>query len=61
MTTNEIIAILLGVLGFIGALSVKQLMSIAKSVNEIKVEIKGLSTSHDDLKERVTKIEEKVY
>ena len=61
MTTNEIIAILLAIIGFMAALSVKQLISIAKSVNDIKVEIGKLATSHDDLKERVVKIEDKVY
>lgn len=60
MSQSDIITILLAILGFVGALSVKQLMSIAKSVNEIKIEIRGLSTKHDGLEKRVEHLEDKM-
>lgn len=57
-------SILLAIVGFIGALAVKQLMNIAKSVNEIKVEIGMIVTKqaqldkeNDEIKERVTRLE----
>ena len=59
MGQTEFINILLSVLGFIGILAVTQLVSIAKSLGEIKVELKGLSTEHANLKERVCKLEDK--
>ena len=51
---------LLGILGFIGALAVKALMSLAKDVNEIKVSIKEIATKHEDLEARVERIETKL-
>lgn len=51
---------LLGVLGFIGALAVKSLMSLATDVNEIKVSIREVATKHEDLEDRVTKLENKI-
>ena len=58
MGTNEIIALLLAILGFIGALSVHALMSIAKSVNEIKSDMRVAVVKHDALENRVTKLED---
>jgi F0F1-type ATP synthase membrane subunit b/b' len=51
---------LLGILGFIGALAVKALMSLAKDVNEIKVSIREVATKHEDLEQRVERIENKL-
>ena len=53
--------ILLAILGFIGALAVKQLVKLADSVNEIKINIREVAIKHDDLKERVEKLEEKTF
>lgn len=55
--TPDFNTILLGILGFVGAMSVKQLMSIAKAVNEIKTDFKVLATKHDDLERRVENLE----
>lgn len=63
MTATEIkfllwgVGILLGVLGFIGALAVKQLMKMAQDLNEIKTIIKVVETKHDALEQRVDKLE----
>jgi hypothetical protein len=58
---NEIfVNILLSILGFIGVMSVKQLMSIAKSIHEIKNEFSVMSTKHDYLENRVKDIEIKI-
>jgi len=51
---------ILGILGFIGALAVKALMSLANDVSEIKISIREVATKHEDLEERVTRIENKV-
>lgn len=56
-----LIPILLSVLGFIGALMVKQLMKLSDSVNEIKVTISSIAAKHDDLEKRVDKCEEKLF
>ena len=53
--------ILLAVLGFIGALVVKQLMNLSSSVNDIKVTLERISTQHEDLERRVHKVEKKIY
>ena len=53
MEGTQIITILLGILGFVGALGVNALMSIAKSVNEIKIEIRSIAVKHDALEKRV--------
>jgi len=64
MTPALLISILLSIVGFIGVLMVQQLMKIANAVQQIQVEIKGLSTDHQNLKDdhkelkhRVTKLE----
>lgn len=58
MTEDIFIKILLSMIGFIGVLGVNALMSIAKSVNDIKVNIKEISTKHDALEKRVEKLED---
>jgi anti-anti-sigma regulatory factor len=57
MEGTQIITILLTILGFVGALGVKALMSIAKSVNEIKIEIRLIAVKHDALEKRVEHLE----
>lgn len=51
---------LLAILGFVGALAVNQLMKLSDSVNEIKITIGQIAIKHDDLKERVDKLEGKL-
>jgi len=60
MNNETFVNILLSILGFIGVMSVKQLMSIAKSINEIKNEFSIMSTKHDYLENRVKDIEIKI-
>ena len=57
MSNDTFVNILLSILGFIGVMSVKQLMSIAKSISEIKNEFSIMSTKHDYLENRVKNIE----
>ena len=57
MEGTQIITILLTILGFVGALGVNALMSIAKSVNEIKIEIRSIAVKHDALEKRVEHLE----
>jgi hypothetical protein len=64
MSSSLLISCLLGIVGFIGVLMVKQLMKIADAVQQIQITIGVLSNdhnnlkdSHDDLKERVQKLE----
>ena len=45
--------ILLGILGFIGALAVNALMRMARDVNEIKADLKEYSAKHDGLQRQV--------
>lgn len=49
------------VLGFIGALGVKALMSMGKDLNEIKVAVKEVATKHDETEKRVTRLENHVF
>jgi len=60
MNNETFVNILLSILGFIGVMSVKQLMSIARSINEIKNEFSVMSTKHDYLEDRVKNIEIKI-
>jgi len=60
MSNETFVNILLSILGFIGVMSVKQLMSIAKSINEIKNEFSVMSTKHDYLEDRVKNIETRI-
>ena len=52
-----LLPILLGILGFIGALVVRQLMKLSDSVNEIRVTISAIAAKHDSLEKRVDKLE----
>jgi hypothetical protein len=61
MNNDTFVNILLSILGFIGVMSVKQLMSIAKSISEIKNEFSVMSTKHDYLENRVKNIEIKIF
>lgn len=57
MTATLLIQILLGIVGFIGVLMVHQLMKIATAVQQIQVTIGILSNDHNNLKDRVEKLE----
>jgi hypothetical protein len=48
---------LLGILSFIGALAVKQLMHMATDINEIKITIAKVDTQHIELEKRVHRLE----
>jgi hypothetical protein len=52
---------MVNVLGFIGALGVKALMSMGKDLNEIKVAVKEVATKHDETEKRVTRLENHVF
>lgn len=52
--------ILLGIVGFIGVMSVRQLMQIAKSVTEIREELSVLLTKHEYLEGRISNLETSV-
>ena len=49
------------ILGSIGALGVKALMSMGKDLNEIKVAVKEVATKHDETEKRVTRLENHVF
>lgn len=49
--------ILLSIVGFIGVMSVRQLMQIAKSVTEIREELSVLLTKHEYLEGRIANLE----
>jgi cell division protein FtsB len=53
----DLLNILLSIIGFIGAISVGQLISIAKSLNQIKTSLEVLTTRHDYLENRVKDLE----
>ena len=53
----DILNILLSIIGFIGAISVGQLISIAKSLNQIKTSLEVLTSRHDYLENRVKELE----
>ena len=57
MSQELFVNILLSILGFIGILSVQQLMKIAKAINEIKTDFSVMSTKHDYLEDRVKNME----
>lgn len=68
MTTIMFTNILLSIVGFIGGLSVVQLLKMNASLNEINISIASmilnyehLNEKHDELKERVKKVENKVF
>ena len=53
----DLIHILLSIIGFFLAIAVKQLISISKSLAEIKTALEVLTTKHDYLEERVKTLE----
>lgn len=53
----DLINILLSIIGFFLAIAVKQLISISKSLSEIKTALQVLTTKHDYLEERVKTLE----
>lgn len=53
--------ILLAILAFVGALAVNWLVKINNSLQELKLTIATVSQKHEDLKERVDRLEEKIY
>lgn len=55
------VPIMLGILGFIGALAVKALMKLSNDVGEIKVDIREIAVKHEDLEDRIVRIENKVF
>jgi hypothetical protein len=61
MININILSILVSFLGFIGTIAVKQLLSIAKSLNEIKTSLEVLTTRHDYLENRVKELETDSY
>lgn len=56
-----VLPILLAILGFIGALAVNSLMKMASDINDIKVSLKEVSTKHENLEERIERIEDKIF
>jgi len=57
----DLINILLSIIGFFLAIAVKQLISISKSLSEIKTALQVLTTKHDYLEERVRNLENTNY
>ena len=57
----DLINILLSIIGFFLAIAVKQLISISKSLSEIKTALQVLTTKHDYLEERVKNLENTNY
>lgn len=57
----DLINILLSIIGFFLAIAVKQLISISKSLSEIKTALQVLTTKHDYLEERVKNLENNNY
>jgi hypothetical protein len=55
------IPVLLTILGFIGSLAVKALMRLSNDVNEIKIDIREVAVKHEDLEDRIVRIENKVF
>jgi hypothetical protein len=57
----DIVNILLSIIGFFLAIAVKQLISISKSLSEIKTALQVLTTKHDYVEERVKNLENTNY
>lgn len=60
MTQEQFIGILLAIVAFVGGLMVKQLMSIAKSVQSIHSDLKVLTNDHTNLKEDVKEVKKRI-
>lgn len=59
MDNNLFLKILLSIIGFVCVFGVKQLTSIAKSMQEIKTALEILNIKHTYLEDRVKHIEKK--
>lgn len=59
MDNNLFLKILLSIIGFVCVFGVKQLTSIAKSMQEIKTALEILNIKHTYLEDRVKQIEKK--
>lgn len=59
MDNDLFIKILLSVIGSVSIFGAKQLLNIAKSINEIKTQFEVLSTKHNYLEDRVKNLERK--
>lgn len=57
MSQELFISILLGLVAFVGALMVQQLIKIADSVKNIHSDLKVLTNDHSNLKDEVKKID----
>ena len=58
MLNNTIfIQVLLSILGFVGAMMVKTLIQISKTLTDIKINFEVLNTKHDYLDSRVKDLE----
>ena len=53
----DLVNILLSIIGFFLAIAAKQLISISKSLADIKTALQVLTTKHDYLEERVKTLE----
>lgn len=60
MTTTLFIQILLGIVAFVGALMIKQLIRIADSVKNIHSDLKVLTNDHANLKDDVKDVKKRV-
>jgi hypothetical protein len=60
MSQEQFIVILLAIVGFIGALMVKQLVRIADSVQRIHSDLKVLTNDHNNLKSDVVEVKQRV-
>lgn len=58
MTQEQFTNVLLSILGFVGAIGVTALISIAKSVNDIKVNVGVMAAKHEALEKRVENLED---
>jgi len=60
MTSTLLISVLLGIVGFTGALMVQQLIKIANAVQQIQVDLKVLANDHTNLKEAHDELKKRV-
>lgn len=56
-----IIPILLGILSFVGVMMVNWLKNISKNLDEMNVKLERLIVNHDNLENRVEKLERKIF
>lgn len=58
---TALLTAIFGLLAYIGKKTISSVESLHTTLTEIKVDISQVATSHEDLKERVNKLESKVY